>query len=101
MKTFGVFCGVFCVLGAVLLSTAAVAQPTGHTGRTGKAGATRGGSLGTGAAAPGTNTAGTAIPSGSVGVSGNPPEATNNGQALVDKADRDMNRALKNICRGC
>jgi hypothetical protein len=75
-----------------LLAGAAFAQSTGGAGEAG------GGSLGSSAAAPGTNSAGTAAPSG--GGRGS-SASTGTGNAATDKADRDLDRKIKSICKGC
>jgi hypothetical protein len=85
MKTFAVACTL-----ATLLSATAFGQASGDAG-----GAS---ALGSGAGTPGTNSSGTAVPSGS-GRGGS--SATSTGHKAVDKADRDLDRKIKSICKGC
>jgi hypothetical protein len=54
--------------------------------------------MGRSAAARGTNSTGTAAPSGS-GRGGS--AATGTGNSLTDKADRELDRKIKSICKGC
>lgn len=83
---------VFCV---ALMVSSAHAQ----TGGAGSAGAGGGGALGSTAGAPGTNSAGTAALGGSSRLGG--PAATGTGNSAVDKQDRNVDRKIKSICRGC
>jgi hypothetical protein len=85
------------VLSQILYSTAVIAQSSGG-GVGGSPGAATGGSLGTSAGAPGTNSAGTAAPSGG-GTTGS--AATGTGDPQVDKQDRDVDKKVKSICKGC
>ena len=88
------------VVSQILVSTAALAQTSGGTGGTSVSppGAASGGALGTSAGAPGTNSLGTAAPSGS-GRTGT--AATGTGAPQVDKQDRDVDKKVKSICKGC
>ena len=99
------FIAIGLLLSQVLVSTAALAQTSGgasgsSSGSTGASspGAASGGSLGTSAGAPGTNSLGTAAPSGS-GTMG--AAATGTGDPQVDKQDRDVDKKVKSICKGC
>jgi hypothetical protein len=62
-------------------------------------GAASGGSLGSSAGAPGTNSAGTAMPSGGGGTVGVAPLGT--GDPKVDQSEKEVDRKVKGICRGC
>jgi len=86
------------VLSQMLISTAVLAQASGGGTSGGSPGASAGGSLGTSAGAPGTNSAGTAAPSGG-GTTGS--AATGTGNPQVDKQDRDVDKKVKSICKGC
>lgn len=88
------------VLAQIFASSAVLAQTSGGTGGTsgGSPGAASGGALGTSAGSPGTNSLGTAAPSGS-GTTG--AAATGTGDPQVDKQDRDVDKKLKSICKGC
>lgn len=88
------------VLSHILVSTTVFAQTSGGTGGASGAspGAASGGSLGTSAGSPGTNSLGTAAPSGS-GTTG--AAATGTGDPQVDKQDKDVDKKLKSICKGC
>lgn len=81
-------------------STAVFAQTSGGTGGASGAspGAASGGAFGTSAGAPGTNSLGTAAPSGS-GTTG--AAATGTGDPQVDKQDKAVDRKIKSICKGC
>ena len=81
---------------AQVLSATAFAQSTG--GSAGSPGAASGGALGSSAGAPGTNSLGTAAPSGS-GTTG--AAATSTGDPQVDRQDRDVDKKVKSICKGC
>jgi hypothetical protein len=83
---------IFCTVVLSLSGTAAFGQGAG--GATGASG----GTLGSSAGAPGTNSAGTAVPSG--GGRGS-SAATGTGNAATDKADRELDRKIKSICKGC
>ncbi|EGP07455.1 hypothetical protein CSIRO_2907 [Bradyrhizobiaceae bacterium SG-6C] len=88
------------VLAQICVSTAVYAQGSGGTGGSsgGSPGAASGGALGTSAGAPGTNSLGTAAPSGS-GTTG--AAATGTGDPQVDKQDKNVDRKIKSICKGC
>ncbi len=89
------------VLSQILCSTAVLAQSSGGGAggaSGGSPGAATGGSLGTSAGAPGTNSLGTAAPSGG-GTTGS--AATGTGNPEVDKQDRDVDKKVKSICKGC
>ncbi|GIQ75548.1 hypothetical protein BraRD5C2_39890 [Bradyrhizobium sp. RD5-C2] len=58
-----------------------------------------GGALGTSATSPGTNSAGTAAPSGRLGTGSS--VATGTGDPKTDKQEREVNRKVKSICKGC
>lgn len=89
------------LLSQIFCATVAFAQSSGGTGGTGGSagspGAASGGALGTSAGAPGTNSAGTAAPSGS----GSGYGATGTGDPAVDKQDKELDRKIKSICKGC
>ncbi len=93
MKKLAVLCVALCVS---LSTTAAFARGGGgshHSSATG-------GAFGTSPAAPGTNSAGTALSSGG---RGNGPQkgpllGTN---PVIDREDAKVEKMIKSICRGC
>ncbi|MEH2509232.1 hypothetical protein V1291_000586 [Nitrobacteraceae bacterium AZCC 1564] len=97
---------ILCVAVPLVVSGAAFAQSSGGStsGTAGgsmnrPSGAASGGSLGSSAGAPGTNSAGTAMPSGGGGTVGEALLGT--GDPKADKAEKDVDRKMKSICRGC
>ncbi len=90
------------VLSQILCATALLAQSSGGTGGTSGAasspGAASGGSLGTSAGAPGTNSLGTAAPSGS-GTTGLAGPSTID--PTVEKENKEVDRQVRSICKGC
>ncbi len=105
---------ILCVAVPLALSSAAFAQSSGGSSGGGSGGGTSGtgsgsmssspgaasgGSLGSSAGAPGTNSAGTALPSGGGGTVGQAPLGT--GDPSVDKEDKNVDRKVKSICKGC
>jgi hypothetical protein len=87
---------VFIALCLGLCGTAAFARGGGGSHHS----STTGGAAGTSLAAPGTNSAGTALSSGGVG---NGPQkgpllGTN---PVVDTEDAKVEKMIKSICRGC
>ena len=100
MKKFSVVCVALCVS---LSATAAVARGGGGGGMGGMgshmSALSGGGALGTSAAAPGTNSLGTALPSSGT-------EHPMKGPLLgtspaVDREEARVEKALGSICRGC
>ncbi|TYO66309.1 hypothetical protein FXV83_12345 [Bradyrhizobium hipponense] len=96
MRLLSLLCFALCL---VLSATAAFAR--GGMGSMGSHMSMGGGALGTSAAAPGTNSLGTALPSS--GTAGHamkgPPLGTN---AAIDKEDARVEKMLEgSICRGC
>lgn len=95
------------VAGMMLLSTVALGQGAGSSSSPGgPAGASRGGpagagggALGTSPLAPGTNASGTAAPSGGRGKPSSKSLGT--GDPVTDQADRNLDRRIKGICKGC
>jgi hypothetical protein len=88
-----------CVVLATLFSTAAFSRGSGGGGMHHSSSVT-GGAFGTKPAAPGTNSAGTALSSsgGSAAVHG---PALGTGDPAVDQEDRKAARMISSICRGC
>jgi hypothetical protein len=84
------------VAAQMLSSVPALAQASG--GASG-GGASGGGSLGSSAASPGTNSAGTAVPSGGSASGGS--VATGSGDPMTDKQDKQVDKKIKSICKGC
>jgi hypothetical protein len=90
----------------IVLSTQIILMPYamargGHGGGMGMGhsmmgGMTGGGALGTSAGAPGTNSLGTAVPSG-----GGPAMATAAVNPVVTPQDKALDQRLLHICRGC
>ena len=88
MKKLSVLCVALCVS---LSATAAFARGGGmesHTSATG-------GAFGTSAAAPGTNSSGTALSSDGVGL---PMLDT---KPAIDPEDAKIDKMINSICRGC
>jgi hypothetical protein len=93
MKKLAVLCVVLCVS---LSTTAAFARGGGgshHSSATG-------GASGTSPAAPGTNSAGTALSSGGEG-NGRQKGPLLGTNAVVDREDAKVDKMMKSICRGC
>lgn len=96
------------VLSQIFCATAVFAQSSGGAGGGSGAGgaggagsspgAASGGSLGSSAGAPGTNSLGTAVPSGS-GRAGY--GATGTTTPEIDRQDKELDRKIKSICKGC
>jgi hypothetical protein len=107
MKIFA----ILCVAAPLVLSGAAFAQSsggassgggtsgTGGSSMSASPGAASGGSLGSSATTPGTNSAGTAMPSGGGGTVGVAPLGT--GDPKVDQSEKEVDRKVKSICKGC
>jgi hypothetical protein len=92
MKRLSVLCVVLC---ASLAATAAFAR-----GGMGSHGSITGGAFGTSAAAPGTNSLGTALSSSGTGngpMKG-PPLGTN---PAIDREEAKVDKMINSICRGC
>ena len=89
-----------CIVLSALFSTAALGRGSGGAG-TGMhhSGTMTGGASGTRPAAPGTNSAGTALSSGGNGIG--PGPALGTGDPAVDREDRRAARMISSICRGC
>ncbi len=104
MKVFA----ILCVAVPLVLSGGAFAQSSGG-GTSGTAGEVLRAhrqarrrvesSLGTSATSPGTNSAGTAVPSGGSGTVGTAPLGT--GDPKIDQSEKDVDRKVKSICKGC
>jgi hypothetical protein len=94
MKTFSVLCVALCVS---LPVSAAVARGGGmgshHTSVTG-------GALGTSAAAPGTNSLGTALSSSGVG-NGPTKGPLLDSNPAIDPEEAKVDKMIGSICRGC
>jgi hypothetical protein len=94
MKMLSVLCVALCVS---LSSAAAFARGGGmgshHMSMTG-------GAYGTSAAAPGTNSLGTALPSSGIGDGSmkGPPLGTN---PAIDREEAKVDKMIGSICRGC
>jgi len=88
------------VFSQILVSATVFAQTSDGSGGTSgvSPGAASGGALGTSAGAPGTNSLGTAAPSGSRTTGA---AATGTGDPQVDKQDKDVDKKIKSICKGC
>jgi hypothetical protein len=93
MKWFAVLCAALCVS---LSTTAAFARGGGGSHHS----SSTGGAAGTSLAAPGTNSAGTALSSGGAGngAQKGPLLGTN---PVVDREDAKVEKMIKSICRGC
>lgn len=82
-------------------------SPPAQPGSRATPGTPSGGALGTHSGAPGTNSAGTAIPSGRAtgtepsGTVGTSNGALGTGDPAVDKEERELDRKMKSICKGC
>ena len=86
---------VICLILAVAFPSAAFSQGGG----TGSHSST-GGAFGASPTAPGTNSLGTALPSGGVGErTKGPPLGT--GNPAVDRENKKVDKIVKSICRGC
>jgi hypothetical protein len=78
-----------------------------HAGSRGASEAATGSTLGTRPGTPGTNSSGTALPSGtttgqSYGAAKTPSDgALGTGDPEVDRQDRELDRKIKSICKGC
>jgi hypothetical protein len=87
---------VGCIVLSALFSTAAYSRGgssgSHHSGTTG-------GAFGTQPAAPGTNSAGTALSGGGASFVGGVPLGT--GNPAVDAQDRKVSRMVSSICKGC
>lgn len=81
------------IITGLLMPAASFAQSGGAGG-----GAASGGSLGSSAGSPGTNSAGTAAPGGSATTGS---AATGTGDPMVDKQDKQVDKKIKSICKGC
>jgi hypothetical protein len=95
MKTLSVPCVALCV---GLSTTAAFARGGGMGGAHGMGSShmsMMGGAFGTTAAAPGTNSSGTALSSDGVG---HPMAGTN---SVIDPEDAKIDKTINSICRGC
>ena len=99
MRKLSVLCTVLCV---GLSTTAAFARGgmggahgmgSSHTGMTGMS--MMGGAFGTTAAAPGTNSSGTALSSDGVG------HPMLDAKPAIDPEDAKVDRMINSICRGC
>jgi hypothetical protein len=93
MKTLSVLCIALCVGGSTAATFARGGMGSSHMSMTG-------GALGTSAAAPGTNSLGTALPSDGVGngpMKG-PLLGTN---PAIDREEIKVDKMLNSICRGC
>jgi hypothetical protein len=97
MRKLSVLCIAVC-LGASI--TAAFARGGGMGGHgMGSSSLSRGGALGTTAAAPGTNSLGTALPSsGTEGPMKGPLLGTN---PAIDRENAKVDKMIDSICRGC
>ncbi len=93
MKKFSVVCVALCVS---LSTTAAFARG----GATGSHMPVTGGAFGTSAAAPGTNSLGTALPSSGIGKGPmkGPFLGTN---PAIDREEAKVDKMIGSICRGC
>jgi hypothetical protein len=89
-----------CIVLSALFSTAALGRGSGGAGMgMHHSGSMTGGAFGTRQAAPGTNSAGTALSSG-----GNSPgagPALGTGDPAVDREDRKAASMISSICKGC
>jgi hypothetical protein len=87
-----------CLSLALCISTVASARGVGMTMHPAS---TSGGAFGSSAAAPGTNSLGTALPSsgGRGAKMKGPPLGT--GNPAADREDAQVARIVKSICRGC
>ena len=95
MKKLSVLCIVLC---AGLSTTAAFARGGGMGGAHGMGPShmsMMGGAFGTSAAAPGTNSSGTALSSSGVG---RPMRGT---EPAIDPEDAKIDKTINSICRGC
>jgi hypothetical protein len=100
MKKLHIFClGLSVALGLALgLPTAGHSRGGGmgshHSGATG-------GAFGTSTAAPGTNSAGTALSSSGGGGAAIKGPALGTGNPVVDRQDKEVSKTVQSICRGC
>lgn len=96
MKTLA----IGCVVLSMLLPAAAFSRGGGMGGMHHSQGSVTGGAFGTSPAAPGTNSAGTALSSSGTGnaVKG---AALGTGNPAVDREDAKVARMIGSICRGC
>jgi hypothetical protein len=93
MKRFSVLCVVICVS---LSTTAALARGGGM----GSHMSVTGGAFGTSAAAPGTNSLGTALSSSGIG--DHPTKGPLLGtDPAIDREEAKVDRMIGSICRGC
>ncbi|WP_024509711.1 hypothetical protein [Bradyrhizobium sp. ARR65] len=97
MNKFSILCIVLCVS---LMGAAASARGQGggmgmHTS------STSGGVFGSSAAAPGTNSLGTALPSSGRGNGRMKGPALGTGNPAVDREDARVSKMVESICRGC
>jgi hypothetical protein len=98
MKKLSVLCVALCVS---LSTTAAFARGGGmglHMAAAGGIPVT-GGAFGTSAAAPGTNSLGTALPSSGIGRPTNGPLLGTN--PAIDREEARVEKMMSSICRGC
>jgi hypothetical protein len=94
MKTLSIFCVALCIS---VSTTAAFARGGGMGSHQTSA---MGGAFGTSAAAPGTNSLGTALPSS--GVSNGPLKGPLLGTSpAVDREEARVTKMMEGICRGC
>jgi hypothetical protein len=92
MRTFSVVCIALCVS---LSATAAIAR-----GGMGSHASVTGGAYGSSAAAPGTNSLGTALPSSGVG--NGPIKGPLLGTSpAIDREEAKVEKMMGSICRGC
>jgi hypothetical protein len=99
MKTLSVLCVALCVG----LSTSAFARGGGmgsHHSAASTKSTTTGGAFGTNAAAPGTNSLGTALSSDAVG--NGPQKGPLIGTSpAIDREEAKVSKMIASICRGC
>ena len=88
------YLNVACVVLFVAVSGAALAQTS--SGSSSSPGSASGGSLGSSAGAPGTNSLGTALPSGGGRTSGSAA-----GNIDTEREDKKVDQKIKSICKGC
>jgi hypothetical protein len=95
MKTLA----IGCVVLSMLVPAAAFSRGGGMGGMH-HSGSVTGGAFGTSPAAPGTNSAGTALSSSGTGTAVKGAEL-GTGNPAVDKEDAKVARMIGSICRGC
>jgi hypothetical protein len=98
MKKLSVLCVALCVS---LSTTAAFARGGGMGTHMSMAGGipVTGGAFGTSAAAPGTNSLGTALPSSGIGRPTKGPLLGTN--PAIDREEARVEKMMSSICRGC